>query len=207
MRADREKRATILHRGGRQSSPRSSTAEGESSAAVLAPKVSGRRRSSSAEGQAKAIDTVFRAIHEGNPDPQLLAYQYVQALPLIAQGNRTSLDRSRRVSAGARQDRRRRRRKERGSEPNSAFASAKVATGPTQTCSPSKSTSQRRSVARTCARARRRAPPARRRIAARRARVGLRVRRVARRTSARARRRSRDGRPPSRTSGSRRVRR
>jgi regulator of protease activity HflC (stomatin/prohibitin superfamily) len=39
-----------------------------------------------AEGQAKAIDTVFRAIHEGNPDPQLLAYQYVQALPLIAQG-------------------------------------------------------------------------------------------------------------------------
>jgi regulator of protease activity HflC (stomatin/prohibitin superfamily) len=39
-----------------------------------------------AEGQAKAIDTVFRAIHEGNPDPQLLAYQYVQALPQIAQG-------------------------------------------------------------------------------------------------------------------------
>src|SRR6184192_2001817 len=39
-----------------------------------------------ADGQAKAIDTVFKAIHEGNPDPQLLAYQYVQALPLIAQG-------------------------------------------------------------------------------------------------------------------------
>jgi regulator of protease activity HflC (stomatin/prohibitin superfamily) len=40
-----------------------------------------------AEGQAKAIDTVFKAIHEGNPDPQLLAYQYVQALPQIAQGD------------------------------------------------------------------------------------------------------------------------
>jgi regulator of protease activity HflC (stomatin/prohibitin superfamily) len=39
-----------------------------------------------AEGQAKAIDTVFKAIHEGNPDPQLLAYQYLQMLPLIAQG-------------------------------------------------------------------------------------------------------------------------
>src|SRR5881296_1179789 len=39
-----------------------------------------------AEGQAKAIDTVFQAIHEGKPDPQLLAYQYLQALPEIAHG-------------------------------------------------------------------------------------------------------------------------
>ena len=28
----------------------------------------------------------IKAIHEGNPDPQLLAYQYVQALPQIAKG-------------------------------------------------------------------------------------------------------------------------
>src|SRR5256885_91290 len=34
----------------------------------------------------KAIDTVFKAIHEGKPDSQLLAYQYVQALPEIAPG-------------------------------------------------------------------------------------------------------------------------
>src|SRR5205823_3136030 len=34
----------------------------------------------------KAIDPVFKAIHEGNPDPQLLAYQYLQMLPQIAQG-------------------------------------------------------------------------------------------------------------------------
>jgi len=40
-----------------------------------------------AEGQAKAIDTVFKAIHEGNPDPKLLAYQYLQMLPQIAQGD------------------------------------------------------------------------------------------------------------------------
>jgi regulator of protease activity HflC (stomatin/prohibitin superfamily) len=39
-----------------------------------------------AEGQARAIDTVFQAIHEGRPDPQLLAYQYLQVLPQIAQG-------------------------------------------------------------------------------------------------------------------------
>ena len=34
----------------------------------------------------KAIDTVFRAIHEGDADPKLLAYQYLQVLPQIAQG-------------------------------------------------------------------------------------------------------------------------
>src|SRR5438132_601666 len=39
-----------------------------------------------AEGQAKAIGTVFAAIHEGDADPKLLAYQYLQVLPQIAQG-------------------------------------------------------------------------------------------------------------------------
>ena len=39
-----------------------------------------------AEGQAKAIETVFAAIHEGKPDAELLAYQYLQTLPQIAQG-------------------------------------------------------------------------------------------------------------------------
>src|SRR6476620_3887118 len=40
----------------------------------------------SAEGEASAIDTVFRAIHEGDPDPQLLSYQYLQMLPQLARG-------------------------------------------------------------------------------------------------------------------------
>jgi hypothetical protein len=31
------------------------------------------------EGQAAAIEKVFKAIHDGKPDPELLAYQYVQA--------------------------------------------------------------------------------------------------------------------------------
>ena len=85
MRADREKRAAILEAEG-QKQAAILTAEGEKQAAVL--RAQGRREATilEAEGQAKAIDTVFRAIHEGNPDPQLLAYQYVQALPLIAQG-------------------------------------------------------------------------------------------------------------------------
>jgi regulator of protease activity HflC (stomatin/prohibitin superfamily) len=85
MRADREKRAAILQAEG-QKQAAILTAEGEKQAAVL--RAQGQREATilQAEGQAKAIDTVFKAIHEGNPDPQLLAYQYVQALPLIAQG-------------------------------------------------------------------------------------------------------------------------
>ena len=43
------------------------------------------------EGQAAAIKTVFNAIHEGRPDPELLAYQYVQALPQIAQSQGSSV--------------------------------------------------------------------------------------------------------------------
>jgi regulator of protease activity HflC (stomatin/prohibitin superfamily) len=85
MRADREKRAAILQAEG-QKQAAILTAEGEQQAAVL--RAQGHREATilEAEGQAKAIDTVFKAIHEGNPDPQLLAYQYVQALPQIAQG-------------------------------------------------------------------------------------------------------------------------
>ena len=85
MRADREKRATILQAEGVKQSE-ILTAEGEKQSAIL--KAEGRRQAMilEAEGQAKAIDTVFKAIHEGDPDPQLLAYQYLQMLPQIAQG-------------------------------------------------------------------------------------------------------------------------
>ncbi|HEY2072480.1 MAG TPA: SPFH domain-containing protein [Gaiellaceae bacterium] len=85
MRADREKRAAILQAEG-QKQAAILTAEGEKQAAVL--RAEGQKQATilESEGQAKAIDTVFKAIHEGNPDPQLLAYQYVQALPEIAKG-------------------------------------------------------------------------------------------------------------------------
>jgi regulator of protease activity HflC (stomatin/prohibitin superfamily) len=85
MRADREKRAAILQAEG-QKQAAILTAEGEKQAAVL--RAEGQRAATilAAEGEAQAIDTVFKAIHAGNPDPQLLAYQYVQALPQIAQG-------------------------------------------------------------------------------------------------------------------------
>jgi regulator of protease activity HflC (stomatin/prohibitin superfamily) len=86
MRADREKRATILQAEGEKQAA-ILTAEGEKTAAIL--RAEGQRQAVilGAEGQAKAIDTVFTAIHEGKPDPQLLAYQYLQMLPQIAQGD------------------------------------------------------------------------------------------------------------------------
>ena len=85
MRADREKRAAILTAEGVKQS-QILTAEGEKQSAIL--RAEGQKQAAilKAEGQAKAIDTVFRAIHEGDPDPKLLAYQYLQVLPQIAQG-------------------------------------------------------------------------------------------------------------------------
>src|SRR5215208_6917537 len=63
MRAERDKRAAILG------------AEGNRSAQVL-----------QAEGQSRAIDEVFQSVHRNDPDPKLLAYQYLQMLPQLAQG-------------------------------------------------------------------------------------------------------------------------
>src|SRR3712207_3516779 len=85
MRAERDRRAAILQAEGVKQS-QILTAEGEKQSSIL--RAEGQRESQRlyAEGQASAIDTVFTAIHEGNPDPQLLAYQYLQMLPQIAQG-------------------------------------------------------------------------------------------------------------------------
>jgi regulator of protease activity HflC (stomatin/prohibitin superfamily) len=85
MRADRDKRAAILNAEGVKQS-QILTAEGEKQSAILRAEGQKQALVLQAEGQAKAIDTVFQAIHEGKPDPQLLAYQYLQVLPQIAQG-------------------------------------------------------------------------------------------------------------------------
>src|SRR5213082_1715965 len=86
MRADRDKRAAILTAEGVKQS-QILTAEGEKQSAIL--RAEGQRQAQilNAEGQAKAIGTVFEAIHEGNPDPKLLAYQYLTMLPQIAAGD------------------------------------------------------------------------------------------------------------------------
>ncbi len=85
MRAERDRRAAILQAEGYKQS-QILTAEGEKQSAIL--RAEGQRESQVlyAEGQSKAIETVFAAIHEGDADPKLLAYQYLQMLPQIAQG-------------------------------------------------------------------------------------------------------------------------
>jgi regulator of protease activity HflC (stomatin/prohibitin superfamily) len=85
MRAERDRRAAILTAEGVKQS-QILTAEGEKQSAIL--RAEGQRASQilQAEGQSKAIETVFAAIHRGDADPKLLAYQYLQTLPQIAQG-------------------------------------------------------------------------------------------------------------------------
>ncbi|HEU5270615.1 MAG TPA: SPFH domain-containing protein [Jatrophihabitans sp.] len=108
MRADRDKRAIILTAEGQRESAIKTAegqkaaqilaAEGQKTAAILAAeadrqsrilRAEGERaaRYLSAQGQAKAIETTFNAIHAAKPDPALLAYQYLQTLPQIAQGD------------------------------------------------------------------------------------------------------------------------
>jgi len=85
LRAERDKRATILTAEGIRQS-QILTAEGAKQSAILNAEGQRQAQVLLAEGQAKAIDIVFSAIHEGRPDPDLLAYQYLQVLPKIAEG-------------------------------------------------------------------------------------------------------------------------
>jgi regulator of protease activity HflC (stomatin/prohibitin superfamily) len=90
MRAERDKRAAILNAEGLKQS-QILTAEGEQQAAIL--RAEGGRQAAilRAEGEAKAIGTVFQAIHDGNPDEGLLRYAYLQILPQLAQGEANKL--------------------------------------------------------------------------------------------------------------------
>ncbi|MDG4831821.1 SPFH/Band 7/PHB domain protein [Solwaraspora sp. WMMD1047] len=85
MRAERDRRAAILTAEGHKQS-QILAAEGEKQASVLRADGDRQARILQAEGQAKAIRTVFDAIHQANPSQKVLAYQYLQALPQIANG-------------------------------------------------------------------------------------------------------------------------
>ena len=97
MRADRDKRALILTAEGQRQSA-ILTAEGNKQSAIL--NAEGDRESQilraqadreaqilRAQGEGQAIQTVFQAIHDGQPDQSLLAYQYLQMMPKIAEGS------------------------------------------------------------------------------------------------------------------------
>ena len=85
MRAEREKRAAILTAEGVKQS-KILTAEGDKQSAILSAEGSKQAAILRAQGQAQAIEAVFQAVHDNDPDPKLLAYQYLQTLPQLAQG-------------------------------------------------------------------------------------------------------------------------
>jgi len=90
MRAERDKRAQILTAEGTKQSA-ILQAEGSRQAAILSAEGDARAQVLRAEGEAQAISTVFGAIHAGDPDSKLLAYQYLQMLPKIAEGDSNKL--------------------------------------------------------------------------------------------------------------------
>ncbi|KQS97591.1 SPFH domain-containing protein [Cellulomonas sp. Leaf395] len=83
MRAERDRRAAILTAEGFKQS-QILTAEGEKQAAILRAEGGAQAAILTAEGEARAILQVFDAVHRGDADPKLLAYQYLQTLPKIA---------------------------------------------------------------------------------------------------------------------------
>ena len=83
MRAERDRRATILTAEGIKQSA-ILTAEGAKQSAILTAEGEAQSKILRAEGEARAILQVFDAIHEGDADSKLLAYQYLQMLPEIA---------------------------------------------------------------------------------------------------------------------------
>src|SRR6202050_3184913 len=85
MRAERDRRAAILTAEGEKQA-QILTAEGAKQAAVLTAEGERQAAILRAEGEAKAIDTVFTAIHAGKPDRALLSYEYLQMLPQLAEG-------------------------------------------------------------------------------------------------------------------------
>jgi regulator of protease activity HflC (stomatin/prohibitin superfamily) len=85
MRAEREKRAAILTAEGVKQA-KILTAEGDKQSSILSAEGSKQSAILRAEGQAQAIAQVFQAVHDNDPDPKLLAYQYLQTLPQLAQG-------------------------------------------------------------------------------------------------------------------------
>jgi len=85
MRAERDKRAVILHAEGERQS-KILTAEGTRQQDIL--EAQGAQQSSilRADGEAKALERVFQAVHRNDADPKVLAYKYLETIPHLAKG-------------------------------------------------------------------------------------------------------------------------
>ncbi|MFZ8892905.1 MAG: SPFH domain-containing protein [Ilumatobacteraceae bacterium] len=90
MRAERDKRAAILTAEGEKQS-QILTAEGARQAEILRAEGDAQAAVLRAQGQSEAIEKVFKAIHDADADDQVLAYQYIQQLKEIANGQATKI--------------------------------------------------------------------------------------------------------------------
>ena len=90
MRAERDKRATILTAEGEKQS-QILTAEGARQAEILRAEGDAQAAVLRAKGEAEAIEKVFKAIHDADADDRVLAYQYIQQLKEIANGQASKI--------------------------------------------------------------------------------------------------------------------
>lgn len=88
MRAERDKRAAILHAEGERQS-KILTAEGTRQQEILEAQGDQQARILRADGEAKAVERVFQAVHKNNADPKVLAYKYLETLPHLATSGNT----------------------------------------------------------------------------------------------------------------------
>ena len=89
-RAEGEKQSAILKAQGARES-QILAAEGEAQATKLAADAEKFRQLAVAEGQAGGIATVYKAIHEGDPTPDLIAIKYLETLQVMADGRATKV--------------------------------------------------------------------------------------------------------------------
>lgn len=87
MRAERDKRAAILHAEGERAAL-ILTAEGYRNKEILEAEGHQQAMVLEADGEARALERVFQAVHANDADPKVLAYKYLDMLPrLAASGN------------------------------------------------------------------------------------------------------------------------
>ena len=88
--AEGEKQASILSAEGVKQEA-ILTAEGEAQAIRAVAEADRFRFETVAEGEADAIRSVYGAIHDGDPSPDLIAIKYLEALGTIADGQATKI--------------------------------------------------------------------------------------------------------------------
>jgi regulator of protease activity HflC (stomatin/prohibitin superfamily) len=90
MKAERERRAVILTAEGEKQS-QILTAEGARQAAILNAEGEAKAIVIKADAEAEAVQRVFDAVRSANLDEKMLAYQYLEQLPVIANGTASKI--------------------------------------------------------------------------------------------------------------------